>query len=180
MNIFTAIIAFVTHFFASLKKEYLNIEPLVKAQIDSTIKAGNIIKNYIANPSTAGLFAGPLIILLEEQLGTAIVSLISSVLSEVLIDLGIIDTALVDPNAAWQALLNHLASLKGKAFGNKLFDVIVAIVEKITTVFAGNQAKAIVAFVYDTFFSNTPAQIQNTVSAPVINLNQGEQDKQAA
>lgn len=167
MNVFTAIFSFIASLFTSLKKEYLNLEPVIKSKIDGVIKAGNIIKNYIANPGEAGLVAGSLIQLLEDQLGTAFVSLISGVINEVLLDLNIIETALTDPAAGWQALLDHLASLKGQAFGNKLFDVIVSIVEKLTTVFAGNQAKAIVAFVYDTFFKSTPVIVMTPTPAPV-------------
>src|SRR5579863_4007754 len=131
-SIFTAIGTFIATLLGTIKKEYLNLEPGIKSFLDGAIKAGNVVKNYISNPGAAGPVAGELITVLEGALGTALTSAINGIIGEVIVDLGIVDTALTDPVAAWQALLDHLKSFKGKAFADKLFNTVENIALRLT------------------------------------------------
>lgn len=156
-SFFTSIEAFVSKLFSSVKKEYLNLEPVVKSDIDLMIKWGNALKNYIANPTSAGLIAGTLIQIEEDVLGSATVNLVSSVIGEVVVDLGIVKEALTDPIEARQMLLNHLAQFKGKAFADTLFNTVENLTIRITNLTGGNEAKAIIAVVYNLFFKTATA-----------------------
>lgn len=154
MSIFTKIFEFIGKLFSSVKKDYQNLEPNVKHFIDSAIALGNLVKGYIAYPDTAGLAGSVFIQLAEDLLGTATLNLINGVLSEVLIDMGIIVTAIEDPAKAWEELLNHLSSLKGIAFADKLFSFVKNIAAKISGIEDNNVIIALIAVVYKSFFQN--------------------------
>lgn len=166
---FTSIEDFISNLLTSVKKEYLNLEPVAKSLLDGSIKFGNVLKTYIANPSSAGLVAGELISLVEGILGSGLTTSINAVIGEVVVDLGIADTALTDPVAAYQELLNHLAQFKGKAFADKLFNTVENIALRITGLADNNEIKAIIAIAYKLFFSS---QAATAVVSPVQNASQ--------
>lgn len=171
-RLFTAIGTFISNLFAGAKKDYLNLEPVIKNDIDGVIKFGNVVKGYIVNPSTAGPVAGELITLAENSVGTGITSAVTAVIGEVVVDLGISKTALTDPIEAYQLLLNHLSSLKGKPLADGLFTAIDNITGRVLsiagTVIGNNELKALIAFVYDTFFSSATPII--TISSPSVDV----------
>lgn len=168
MSIFSWILTipqFIEKLVASIRKDYLNLEAPAKALIDNAIKFGNILKGYIENPGTAGPVVGDLIVLAENILGTGLVSAIEAILSEVLIDCGIISTAFADPQQAWQALLNHLAAFKGHALGKEIFKIVTTIAEKLTGIADNNELMAIIAVAYKLFFSTAAPLV---IPAPAI------------
>ena len=162
-SLFTSVEQFVANLFTSVKKEYLNLAPEAQATFTGIITAGNVLKNYITNPSAYGT-VGILISMVEAAIGTTLTSLISSVISEALIDLGIINTAITDPTAAWQQLVAHLQQYSGTALGKEILKVMGTIAEKITSLDT-NEVVMILAFLYKTFFTSAPS---TTVAAPPV------------
>ncbi len=158
---------FIATLLGTIKKDYLNLEPKVKALLDGALSFGNVLKAYIANPGSAGPVGSEFITILEGILGTGIVSGITTVINEALIDIGIIGTALTDPAAAYQALLNHLATFTGAGFGKELFKVVSTIAIKVTQLEDNNEIMAIIAIAYKLFFQNAPVVVIPVVAAPV-------------
>lgn len=155
---------FIQNLLSSIKKDYLNLEPKVRALLDGAISFGNVLKNYINNPGSAGLVGGELITVAEGILGTGIVSGINAVISEALIDCGIIETGLTDPAAAYDALLKHLSTFSGPGFGKELFKVVSTIALKVTQLADNNEVMAIIAIAYKLFFQAAPVV---NIAAPV-------------
>jgi len=167
-RVFTSVETFVEKLFTTVKKDYLNLEPVIKSDIDNVIKWGNVVKGYITNPGSAGLIAGNLIQIEEDVLGSGVTNLVTAVIGEVVVDLGIVEVALADPIQAKQILLDHLATFKGKALADKLFSLVENTAIRITGLLDNNQAKAIIAVVYDLFFKSHTAVI---TIPPVVGLN---------
>lgn len=167
-NWIISIETFIQDLLNSVKKQYLNLEPTVKSLLDGAISFGNVLKNYINNPGTAGAVGSELITIAEGILGTGIVSGINAVISEALIDCGIIETALTDPAAAYDALLKHLATFTSPtSFGKELFKIISTIALKVTQLADNNEVMAIIAIAYKLFFQAAPATTMATPIAPV-------------
>lgn len=154
-SIFTSIETFFVKLFTSVKKEYLNLEPTVRHTIDSCVQFGNILKTYLANPSAAGPVWSEVVTIVEGLLGSSLTTMIESVLGEVLVDLGIAETALTDPQQAGNMLLNHLAQFKGNKFADELYNAVKYVaINLVGTALNRPLANILIQFVYDTFFAN--------------------------
>ncbi len=168
-KIFLAISTFITNLWNSTKSEWNKLAPEVQADFTKVITWGNLIKGYIQNPASVPDGIGGLITIIEAAIGPVYMGIINTVLNDVLIGAGIIETALTDPVDAYTAFIAYL-----KGFGaNTLGDIIGVFVSKIvdtivndaSTLLNNNQVKAIIAFVYDTFFKAAPVV---TTAAPVV------------
>lgn len=160
-SFFTSLALLISNLWISIKKEWLNIEPQVKSTVEAMITLGNTLKAYIQNPGSAGLVAGDLIQYLENIIGTQYTQLITDIITEIVLDLGIVEVALTDPMAAWQAWLDHAKDLNSTALGKLIFETVCSIVEKLFTDLNNNQIKSLIAFVYDTFFKGTSVSLAN-------------------
>lgn len=160
-NVFISIETFVANLFKSVKKEYLNLEPLIRSDIDMAIKWGNVLKGIIEDPNRVGNpMAAEVIQVVEDELGSSVINIIHAVVGEVVVDLGIVKEAVVDPIQAYQMILDHLSEFKGIAFADKLFVTVKNIALRVTKIAGNNQVNAIIAVVYDLFFKRAATPVQ--------------------
>lgn len=152
-SIFNSIETFIANFFGGLKKEWNNLEPVAKTYIEGAIKFMNLVKAQLANPTP---LASVVITAAEALLGTSLTQLILSVLGEVLVDLGIVDTALTDPEAALNQLLTHLAQFKGNKLADEIYNAGKYIVINLVPAITRARANSLLQWVYDEFFANAP------------------------
>lgn len=171
-KVFLAITTFIANLWNSTKSEWNKLSPEVQADFTKVISWGNLIKGYVLNPSTAPGVISILITTIEAAIGPVYMAVINAALNEALIDAQIITEAFTDPLYAHAAFIKHLKSFAPGSVGDQVGVWVGNIVDKIVGQLEAdlnnNQIKAIIAFVYDTFFKVTAIPAANI--APVAEV----------
>lgn len=170
MSIFTALLGFFASMINLFKGEYERLDPVVKADIDSAIKAANIIK------LNAEKDAPTVLALIENELGTFATDKITSVLNDVERNMGI-SYSFISNLQSLDNILEHLRTKQGPAWEDAIFNVAKYIATNLSEgSLTRNVAQIVIQFVYDHIFKPanlvipipTPAAPAPVVEEPIL------------